>query len=141
MGLEWRQERPSFWDKDKKKIIGGAPEGIFELRNYKEGEVIPGEWWRVEEGGSVVGYGWMDTTFGDAEILLAVDPAGREHGVGTFILDRLEGEAAARGLNYMFNVVRPKHPDRSGITDWLTKRRFEPSSDGSLLRRRVKAVR
>ena len=57
-----------------------------------------------------------------------------ERGVGTFIVDRLEEEAVQRGLNYLFNVVRPTHPDREGITRWLEGRRFKSSDDG-LLRR------
>ena len=99
-------------------------------------DLIPGESWRVEEVGSVLGYGWMDTIWGDAEILLVVDPSRRKQGVGTFILDRLEAEAADRGLNYLFNVVRATHPDPKGITRWLEQRRFE-AYRGDRLRRRV----
>ena len=104
------------------------------------GDLAPGEWFRVEDGGTVVGYGWMDCTWGDAEILLAVDPAARGRGVGTFILDRLEEEAASRGLNYLYNSVRPGHPERESVTRWLTARRFAPAGDG-LLKRRVVAPR
>jgi N-acetylglutamate synthase-like GNAT family acetyltransferase len=78
----------------------------------------------------------MDTTWGDAEILLAVGGVARGKGVGSFILDRLEEEAALRGLNYLYNVVQPNHPDPEGITAWLTKRGFA-ESEGGLLRRKV----
>ena len=73
----------------------------------------------VEDDGEVVGYGWMDTTWGEAEILLAVDPAAQANGVGSFILDHLEKEASAAGLNYMYNVVRDGHPEPEAITAWL----------------------
>ena len=94
------------------------------------------DWWRVEEDGEVLGYGWMDCTWGDAEILLVVDPRHTGKGAGSFILDRLEKEAQAHGLNYVYNVVRPTHPDREGITRWLEARRFAESVDG-LLKRQV----
>jgi GNAT superfamily N-acetyltransferase len=136
MSLEWIQETPPYWDGDKTAVVGGAREGIFEMPAYSDGDLIAAEWWRVEEAGNLLGYGWMDHTWGDAEILLAVDGAARGRGVGTFILDRLEDEARARGLNYMFNVVRPTHPDREGVTRWLESRGFKASDDG-LLRRQV----
>ena len=138
MGFEWIREIPAYWDRDKATIVGGAPAGIFELPDHDEGDLIPADWWRVEENGKVLGYGWMDHTWGDAEILLAVEPKERGRGVGTFIMDHLEAAAAKRGLNYLFNVVRPTHPDQAGITKWLENRGFRASADG-LLRRRVAA--
>lgn len=138
MSLEWIHENPPHWDEPKQSIVGNAEAGALSIGSYKPGDLIPGEWWRVEEAGSIVGYGWMDTTWGDAEMLLAVDPRGRGKGVGTFILDRLEQEATTRGLNYLYNVVSPKHPDRQGVTDWLKARRFEPSHDDDRLMRRVR---
>ena len=134
-GLTWHHDNPPHWDRSKSEIVGKAERGIFKLDDHDEGDLVPGEWWRVEDGGRVVGFGWMECTWGDAEILLAVDPAKRQHGVGSFILDHLEKEAAARGLNYLYNVVRPTHPDPEGITRWLTTRGFEAAHDR--LRRRV----
>jgi len=136
MPLVWIVEDTPRWDDDKERIVAGAPRGAFELRGIRVGDLAPGEWFRVEDGGAVVGYGWMDSTWGDAEILLAVDGAARGSGVGTFIVDQLEREAAARGLNYLCNAVRPSHPERERVTRWLLARRFEPSGDG-VLRRRV----
>ena len=136
MNLEWIRESPARWDQDKQRIIGDAPTGIFD-RRYRElamGTLLPGEWWRVEEGGRVVGYGWLDVVWGDAEILLASDPEARGRGVGGFALDRLEKEARSRGLNYIYNVVRPTHPNAKELSAWLEKRGFEPSEDGSLMR-------
>jgi GNAT superfamily N-acetyltransferase len=139
MGLEWVRESAPVWDLDKARIVGGAPEGIFQLPVYEEGERLPGDWWRVEDGGVTVAYGWMDTAWGDAEMLLAVDPGHGGHGVGTFVLDQLEREAAGRGINYLYNVVRPTHPDHERVTAWLESRRFEGSTDG-ILRRRARAT-
>ncbi len=79
----------------------------------------------------------MDCTWGDAEILLAVGDSSRGRGVGTFIVDQLEREAVARGVNYLLNEVRATHPDRAGITKWLEDRRFARTSDGRLMRRVV----
>ena len=57
----------------------------------------------------VFGYGRLDDTWGDAEILVLVEPERRGSGVGAFILDHLEQEAAERHLNYIYNVVPHGH--------------------------------
>ena len=138
MELKWIAENPPQWDETKDRLVGGAPEGIFDTGDRKSGELIPGEWWRVEDGDGVAGYGWMDCTWGDAEVLLVVAPGCQGAGVGSFILDQLEKEAAARGLNYLHNVVRSSHPDREGIAAWLGKRGFSRDHDDDLLRRSVR---
>jgi N-acetylglutamate synthase-like GNAT family acetyltransferase len=135
MRLEWIRENPPVWDENKARIVGGAPEGIFDLGERKQGEILAGEWWRVEQEGRVLGYGWMDTVWGDAEILLAVSPEARGRGVGSFILEKLEKEARARGLNYLYNVVRGGHPDRDRVMAWLVARGFERRRDDRLLKR------
>jgi GNAT superfamily N-acetyltransferase len=136
MNLRWIHENPPRWDARKQEIVGAAPAGVFEPVHFESGQLIPAEWWRVEDGTQIVGYGWMDTTWGDAEVLLAVDPAVQGRGVGTFILDHLEREAASRGLNYLYNVVRPAHPKREETARWLTDRGFVDSGD-DLLKRHV----
>ena len=138
MSLAWIHEDPPKWDAPKARIIGGAPRGAFAHAGHRDGDLLPGEWWRAEDGGAVVGYGWMDTTWGDAEVLLAVDATSQGRGVGSFILDRLEVEASQRGLNYLYNAVRDTHPERSRISRWLQDHEFEESGDG-LLRRRVRS--
>ena len=136
MTLRWIHESPAIWDAGKARIVGRAPTGVFDTRYAKllEGSVISGEWWRVEDEGRVVGYGWLDVNWGDAEILLATDPEARGRGVGELILQNLGHEAHARGLNYLTNVVRPTHPERERVTKWLIERGFQPSDDGRLLR-------
>jgi GNAT superfamily N-acetyltransferase len=135
MALEWIRENPPYWDLDKDRILGGAEPGTLQLPVHAPGDLLPGEWWRVEDRGTVIGYGWMDCTWGDAEILLAVDPSRRGGGVGTFILDRLEEEGRERGVNYLYNRVRPTHPRRREVAEWLEARRFERSPDERLMRR------
>ncbi len=134
--MHWIAEHPPVWDDDKARIVGGAASGVFDLGDPKTGDPLPGEWWRVEDGGKAVAYGWIDTVWGDAEMLLAVDPARQRGGGGTFVLDQLEREAAKRRLNYIYNVVRPTHPDGERVTAWLCGRGFEPAADG-ILRRHV----
>jgi GNAT superfamily N-acetyltransferase len=138
MALRWIHETPPMWDAAKARVIGAAPAGVFNLGPVAEGAVLPGDWWRVEDGGETVAYGQMDNSWGDAEVLLAVDPARQKGGAGTFILDRLEEEAAARGINYLYNVVPDAHPDRDGLTRWLQRRGFAASKEGRLLRRSVR---
>lgn len=136
MSFTWIEERPAVWDADKARIIGGEPPGIFDAAfgSYSTGDLLPGEWWRVEQDGRTAGYGWLDTVWGDAEILLAVAPEDRGRGAGGFILEKLEEEARRRGLNHLYNVVRPTHPRGEEVAAWLKKRGFEPSGDGSEFR-------
>lgn len=134
MSLDWIHESPAHWDDRKSEIFKCVPDGVFEMGDHEPGDLMPGEWWRVEEDGTTLGYGWMDCTWGDAEMLLVVDPRHVGKGVGTFILDQLEKEAGAHGVNYLYNVVRVTHPDREGITRWLKARRFAESGDGLLKR-------
>jgi N-acetylglutamate synthase-like GNAT family acetyltransferase len=136
MALQWIEESPAYWNADKARLIGRAAPGIFDVRYQRcePGELLPATWWRVEHDGRTVGYGWLDVVWGDAEILLATDAEARGQGVGTFILEQLEAEAHKRGLNYLYNIVRPTHPDREQVAAWLVSRGFEESDDGSLFR-------
>lgn len=137
MALKWTKEDSPTWNADKQRIVGAAPEGVFDMPERDAGDVVPCEWWRVERDGRVVGYGWLDNSWGDAEILLAVDPAECGAGIGTFILDRLEDEARAQGLNYLYNVVRETHPEGARVSAWLEARGFHPSGENQRLLKRA----
>jgi N-acetylglutamate synthase-like GNAT family acetyltransferase len=139
MALKWVREPLAQWDANKQRILGGAPAGVFALSSSAPGDVLPGDWWRVEDDGRVVGYGWMDYSWGDAEVLLAVDGDGQSRGVGTFILDRLDEEAAARGLNYLYNVIPAHHPDKPALKRWLLRRGFFGAKEGDLFKRTVQS--
>ena len=135
--MRWVREQPAAWDSDKARIIGGTPVGAFDSRltSSTDGDLLPGDWWRlVDDDGVVVAYGWMDTNWGDAEILLATDPARRGQGLGSTVLEHLEEEARRRGLNYLTNMVRPTHPDADEVRGWLGRRGFRQSDDGRMLR-------
>lgn len=134
--LEWRKESTPVWDEPKQRIVGNAPAGIFD-RYYAElepGGGVNGEWWGVVADRQVIGYGWLDVVWGDAEILFAIDPSVQGRGIGRFIVERLDGECRSRNLNYMFNAVSPTHPRSDWMTAWLIKLGFEASSDGRLTR-------
>jgi GNAT superfamily N-acetyltransferase len=137
MALNWFHEDTPRWDAGKAAIVGGVPPGSLEVPTLEEGDLVPGEWFRVEEDRKTVGYGWMDCTWGDAEILLAIAAGRQRSGIGAFVLDRLEEEAASRGVNYMVNAVRAGHPRKAAVTRWLENHGFTPSGDG-LLKRRVR---
>jgi GNAT superfamily N-acetyltransferase len=142
-GLTWSHEPNPTWDADKQRVIGSAPKGVFDFA-YDDGAALLGDWWAARSAaGDVVGYGWLDATWGgDAEILLAVDASVREQGVGSFVIGRLEDEAASRGLNYVYNTVRDSHPDRDDLHDWLAVRGYRGSSsegEDTALRKRVGA--
>ena len=143
MSFSWVHEENASWNDDKARVILTAPPGAFD-RRFKEllkGASLSGDWWRVVENGKTVGFGWMDVVWGEAEILLATDPEAQGRGIGSFILEHLAAEARARGLNYVYNVVRPTHPDRDRVAAWLEARGFKASEDGSLLRAVTKAGR
>jgi GNAT superfamily N-acetyltransferase len=101
--------------------------------------MLGGDWWRVEAEGKTIGYGWMDATWGDAEISLVVDPRERGRGVGTYVLEHLEHEAKERGLYYLYNEVAPSHPENDAVKQWLHGRNFAASEDGKLARAVVRS--
>ncbi|MCB9681965.1 MAG: GNAT family N-acetyltransferase [Alphaproteobacteria bacterium] len=140
MALTWHAEQPAHWDDAKQRILGAEPPGTFgdTLLPTHPGAVLPGDWFRVDRDGVAVGYAWMDTVWGDAEILLSVAPDARTTGIGAFALDHLDHEAATRGLNYLFNRVSPRHPRGAEVSGWLQRQGFHASGDGRWLRRRVR---
>jgi GNAT superfamily N-acetyltransferase len=132
--LAWVREVDPVWDADKQRVIGGAPDGAFVLP-FRTGDDLPGEWWSARDGDVVLGYGRLDIGWGgDAEILLAVDPDRQQQGVGGFVLEHLEVEAATRGMNYVHNKIR-EHAARDLIHDWLVVRGFRGAVDGYLRKR------
>jgi ribosomal protein S18 acetylase RimI-like enzyme len=135
MALQWVHDDDPRWDEDRRRVFASVPEGVFGAEERTTGEPLSSDWWRVERDGRVVGYGWLDDVWGDAEILLAVDAGERRSGVGAFLVEHLEEEAAARGLNYVVNVVRPSHPERDAVTAWLQGHGFAATEDGRLRKR------
>lgn len=135
MALRWVHDEDPRWDDDRRRVFASVPEEVFRSAGRRAGEPLSSDWWRVERDGRVVGYGWLDDVWGDAEVLLAVDEAARRSGVGSFVMEHLEREAAARGLNYVVNVVRESHPARDALTAWLQGRGFAAAEDGRLRKR------
>ena len=135
--LEWLQESAPTWDADKQRVFATVPPGVFDIGGA-DGAGLSGEWWSVrDEPGRAVGYGWMDSGWGDVEVLLVVDREAQDRGVGSFILQHLEQEASKRGENYVYNVVRTTHPDRERLHDWLAVRGYRGSDRDEALRKRV----
>ena len=132
--LRWVKDDDPRWDTDRERVFATVPEGVFRAESRTPGERLTSDWWRVEDGGRVIGFGWLDDVWGDAEILLAVDESARGTGAGAFTLARLEDEAAARGLNYVMNVVRDTHPDRATVTEWFRAHGFTGTEDGRLIK-------
>lgn len=138
MTLAWVREVNPRWDSDKQRIIGHTPDA-FQLP-FHGGDLLVGEWWYVAEQVEgfterTLAYGRLDITWGgDAEILVAVDPERHEQGIGTFVLTKLEEEARARGVNYVYNTIRD-HAGRDLVHDWLVVRGFRGAVDGDLRKR------
>ena len=136
--LYWTREDTPRWDADKQRLFGPAELAATGLTPPGSGEPVADEWWHATNADDqVVGYGWLDSEWGDAEITFLVSAGQRGRGIGTYIVDRLEAEAAARGLNYIYNVVPAGHPDQARVIAWLTSQGFA-AHDG-VLRRRVRA--
>ena len=133
--LTWVKDDDPRWDADRERVFATVPEGVFRAEARTAGERLSSDWWRVQDGDRVVGYGWLDDVWGDAEILLAVEEGARGSGVGAFALARLEEEAAARGLNYVMNVVRDTHPEAAAVTAWFQAHGFSGTDDGRLRKR------
>jgi GNAT superfamily N-acetyltransferase len=133
--MHWREEAPPRWDAQKKAVIGAAPPGVFQFESYHDGDLLPGQWWRVEdERAQVVGYGWLDCNWGDGEVLVAVSAEHQGRGVGAYILDRLQDEARRRGLYYLYNVIPAAHPEPARLERWLARHGFRSVGDGRLWR-------
>jgi N-acetylglutamate synthase-like GNAT family acetyltransferase len=130
--LHWVKDDDPRWDTDRERVFASIEPGVFPGLPGRPGQRLPGDWWRVEDGDRVVGYGWLDDVWGDAEILLGIEASARGTGAGAFTLARLEDEAAVRGLNYVVNVVRDTHPDRETVTAWFTAHGFTGTEDGRL---------
>lgn len=133
--LTWVEDEDPRWDTDRERVFATVPEGVFRAEARTPGERLSGDWWRVVDGERVVGYGWLDDVWGDAEILLAVEAGARGAGAGAFALARLEEEAAARGLNYVVNVVRDTHPERDAVAGWFRAHGFTATEDGAMWKR------
>ncbi|MEQ3554245.1 GNAT family N-acetyltransferase [Pseudonocardia nematodicida] len=130
---EWIPETPASWDDGKATVLSGLDPALFGLGSPGDGDPLGDEWWRVEDGaGRTVGYGRLDGSWGDAEILVLVHPDVRRSGVGSFVLSHLEAEAGRRRLNYVYNVVPHGHPDPEQVTGWLTAHGFAPNDVGEL---------
>ena len=137
MNLHWSREDTPRWDADKQRLFGRGELAAVGLAPPAPDEPLADEWWRVsDDDGTVVGYAWLDSEWGDAEITFLVDPARRGAGIGGFIVNQLEAEAAARGLNYIYNVVPRSHPDPVWMTGWLLGHGF--GNGHGDLRRRVR---
>ena len=130
--MEWVRETPARWDEAKAAVLGELSPELFGLGRPAAGDPLADEWWRVEQDGEVLGYGRLDDTWGDAEVLLLVTPDRRASGIGSFILTHLEREATARHVNYIYNVVPQRHPDPETVMGWLAARGFQPNDVGEL---------
>jgi GNAT superfamily N-acetyltransferase len=130
----WVHEPHPVWDHDKARIMAAVPAGVFDFSQYCEGALLPGEWWRVDEGGRAIGYGWVDFNWSNGEVLLAVDAGSRGRGVGSFIIRRLHAEAQARGVHYLYNVIPVAHPEPARLAAWLQRHGYEIHDDGQELR-------
>lgn len=135
MELQWIKENSPRWDVSKAGVFGAAEPSVLGLGSPSDGDVLADEWWRAEVDGTTVGFGRLDSVWGDAEILVAVDSDRRRGGLGREVLGMLERSAADEGLNYLYNKVSPEHPDREGVIAWLHANGFAETADGDYRKR------
>lgn len=139
MDLNWVREQTPRWDEHRREVFGADTPQVFGLGTPAAGDILADEWWRVDDGDETVGYGRLDSQWGNAEVLIAVAPARRGTGIARFILQQLEAEARERGLNYLYNTVKAENPDQRGVAAWLTRQGFQDSGTGEL-RKQVPAT-
>ena len=97
MVWHWTKEDTPRWDAAKQRLFGPEELTAVGMTAREPGEPIADEWWRVtDDDGAVAGSGWLDSEWGDAEITFLVGRDRRGAGIGGFIVDRLEDEAAGR---------------------------------------------
>ena len=136
MGRQWISEPAPCWDAAKADAFAPGGPAMHGLGTPAEGDALGDAWWRAEDDdGTVLGFGRLDDAWGDAEVLVLVAQDHRGTGAGAWILDRLEQEAAARSLNYVYNVVPEGHPEREAVRSWLLARGFSATDSGELRRR------
>ena len=115
MSYHWHKEESPRWDADKQRIFGAAElaaAGCPPRRRARRSRTSGGG--SLDDSGTVVGYGWLDSEWGDAQISFLVSGGRAGRGHRRFVVDRLEDEARRRGFNYIYNVVPASHPDRRG---------------------------
>ncbi len=134
--LRWQRENAPCWDTAKDRAFGDTELASVGMTRARLGTAIADEWWCVTaDDGIVVGFGWLDSEWGDAQISFLVLPEVRGAAIGDFILGRLEHEAATRGLNYIYNEIPAGHPDPAWMRAWLVAHGFDEAGDGTLRRR------
>ena len=71
-GLQWIREDAPCWDADKQRLFGEAELAATALNPPAPGALVADEWWHVADAaGVIVGYGWLDSEWGDAEVTFA----------------------------------------------------------------------
>lgn len=139
MGLHWIREQDPRWDEDKSAAFGATGFGARAFGPPEPGDALGDQWWRVLDGDGaderVVGFGRLDSMWGDAEILVGVVPGYRRRGLGGWILRQLEREASAEGLNYLYNTVERGRPDADGVAGWLAASGFVEGIEGEWRKR------
>src|SRR5260370_5607005 len=111
MGCTWTKESRPRWDADKQAAFDTVALASVGMKAPTSDTAIADEWWRVaDDVGNLIGYGWLDSGWGDAQIAFFVTPRARGNGAGGVILNRLRAGAAARGLDYIFNLLPAGHP-------------------------------
>ncbi len=100
--LHWTKEDTPRWDAAKQRLFGPEELAATGMAAPGPGSPIADEWRHVTgDDGEVAGYGWLDSEWGDAEVTFLVGRDRRGTGIGGFIVDRLEEEAAGRGCQLL----------------------------------------
>ena len=108
---------------------------MFDISRYQPGDLLPGDWWRVESDREIAGYGWLDYNWGRWG-----NPPGqwRRRISGTALAGSSSicsrRKAQARGVYYIHNVVPAAHPDKAGLYRWLAAHGFADNGEGRLMR-------
>ena len=132
--LRWVKDDDPRWDADRERVFATVPDGVFRPScPAAAASGCPATGGGSEAGRRVVGYGWLDDVWGDAEILLAVEDGARGTGAGAFALARLE-DGGGRARTELRGQRGPRHPSRPRRShragSW--RRGFAGTDDGRL---------
>lgn len=119
------KEENSMWDSEKKAIFENIETGTFDLNEFKLGNRLGNEWWRiVNEDDDVLGFGWINYEDQDFEVSIAINSHSRGEGLGSFVLDKFEQIAKEKKYEQIVAIVKKTNPNSSMMIEWLYKKNY-----------------
>jgi hypothetical protein len=117
--LGWIEDRTPRWDSDRAELFATVANDMFPASLRVDSRTLPGNWWRVVDGGPAVAFGWLHDVSDRAVALLAVAESAREGGARGYGAIRLGEEATSRGFDRVVEMRRRTYPGHAAVTVWI----------------------